>query len=145
MSFYLGITTLTSMNKFITQIAAKQNRRLDNYSKGLMFEQYIVDLFNKHFFYLKQWRKSKKFTSTILSLDHSFPDLEMELVFTGKRKYRFAVECKWRSEFNDGKITWANDSQIHIYRKFQDQTRIPVFVAIGVGGEPSNPEMLFVT
>ena len=28
---------------------------------------------------------------------------------------------------------------------FQDQTRISVFVAIGIGGEPDNPEKLFLT
>lgn len=84
--------------------------------------------------------------SDLISLiDHFNPDLEMELVFTGKQKYRFAVECKWRQDFYDGKINWAEDSQIVSYRMFQDRVRIPVFVAIGIGGEPSAPDKLFVT
>ena len=34
----------------------------------------------------------------------SDPDLEIELLFTGAKKCRFAVECKWRSEFREGRI-----------------------------------------
>ena len=71
--------------------------------------------------------------------------IQMELVFTGARKYRFAIECKWRKEFRDGKIDWARNDQICVYRMFQDQVRIPVFVAIGIGGEPDSPEKLFLT
>jgi hypothetical protein len=69
----------------------------------------------------------------------------LELVFVGARHYRFAVECKWRKEFIAGKIEWAKDKQICVYEDFQHQNRIPVFIAIGIGGEPSNPEKLFVT
>ena len=44
-----------------------------------------------------------------------------------------------------GKIRWADEHQIRSYKMFQYQTRISVFVAIGIGGEPDNPEKLFVT
>lgn len=133
------------MNQIITQTAEKQTKQQDNYYKGQCFEKYIIELFNKEFFNLHKYRKSEKYTNSPLPDDHRNPDIEMELVFKGKRKYKFAVECKWREEFKEGKIKWANDSQICTYRMFQDRVRIPVFIAIGVGGEPSNPEKLFVT
>lgn len=133
------------MNPAFIQTAPKQKSEQDGYEKGQRFEQYVIKLFNEHFFYLKKWRKSQKFTDSSLSIDHWNPDIEMELIFTGVRKYRFAVECKWRQEFKDGKIEWATDAQICAYRIFQDQERIPVFVAIGIGGEPDNPEKLFLT
>jgi hypothetical protein len=133
------------MNQTFTQTTFRQKSELDNYEKGQRFEQFIINLFNEQFFYQKKWRKSEKFTDSSVSIDHWNPDLEMELVFTGVRKYRFAVECKWRKEFRDGKIDWANNDQICAYRMFQDQVRIPVFVAIGIGGEPDSPENLFLT
>src|SRR5688572_30154390 len=118
------------MNRTFTQTASKQEKTEDGYEKGQRFERYIIDLFNKEFFHLKKWRKSERFTNLVVQMDHWNPDLEMELVFTGKRNYRFAVECKWQNKFYDGKIFWANDSKICAYRMFQDRTRIPVFVAI---------------
>ena len=133
------------MNQYTLSTAKKQIIYQDNYDKGKAFEQYIINLFNQHSFHRKKWRKSEKFTDRFSSIDHSNPDLEMELVFTGAKKYRFAVECKWRKEFKAGSMTWANDSQICSYQIFQSQARMPVFVAIGIGGEPSSPEKLFVT
>lgn len=125
--------------------AIKQINYQDNYEKGKAFEQYIINLFNQHSFQWKKWRESKKFTDQFLPTDHYNPDLEMELVFTGAKKYRFAVECKWRKEFKEGTITWASNSQICSYQIFQSQARMPVFIAIGIGGQPSSPEKLFVT
>jgi hypothetical protein len=133
------------MNQILTPTARKQNDAREYYAEGKAFEEYIINLFNDRNFARIKWRASEKFTGTSLPPDHFFPDLEMELVFGRSRKYRFAVECKWRREFRDGIIKWAKDSQICSYRMFQDQVRIPVFVAIGIGGEPSNPEKLFVT
>lgn len=134
------------MNPIVTLETSKQPIEKDGYKKGALFEQFIINLFNEHFFYLKKWRKSQKFTDSSFLIDHRNPDLEMELVFTGVRKYRFAVECKWRKDFReDGKIDWARNDQIAVYRKFQNQTGIPVFVAIGIGGEPDNPKKLFLT
>jgi hypothetical protein len=133
------------MIRTFTQEAPKKKSNQDSYEKGRRFEEFIINLFNEHYFYQKKWRKSEKFTGSSLLIDHWNPDIEMELVFTGVKKYRFAVECKWRSEFKAGKIKWADDSQICAYRMFQDQVRIPVFVAIGIGGEPDNPGKLFLT
>ena len=63
----------------------------------------------------------------------------------GVRNYRFAVECKWKKRFFNGQIEWADRKKVDVYKKFQNDQRAIVFVAIGIGGEPSNPERLFVT
>ena len=81
------------MNRTFTPTVSKLSKKEDGYEKGQRFERYIIDLFNKEFFHLKKWRRSEKF-GTIVPIDHMNPDLEMELVFTGKRNYRFGVECK---------------------------------------------------
>jgi len=131
------------MNRIYTPTATKQQTVQDNFDTGRAFEMYVINLFNEHSFHLKKWRESKKFDDTFSSLEHTYPDLE--LIFKGPKKYQFAVECKWRTEFLNGKIIWATDTQICSYRMFQDRVRIPVFVAIGIGGKPAGPEKLFVT
>ena len=133
------------MNQIAARTTSTNVTQVDNYKKGELFEEYIIKLFNEQFFYLNKWRKSTPYADGQISGDLWNPDIEMELVFSGKKRYRFAVECKWRKEFTDGKIFWARDEQIVSYRIFQDQWRIPVFVAIGIGGAPDNPERLFLT
>lgn len=131
------------MNRTTTQQNFKKVFQSDSFKEGALFEDYIRRLFNERSFHLKKWRKSEKFADNIFLPDHSYPDLEM--IFEGKGKHRFAVECKWRKKFKEGKIKWADDSQIAIYQKYQKEFNIPVFIAIGIGGEASNPEKLFVT
>lgn len=133
------------MSKFYTPSAFPKKVEEDNYEKGRLFEEYIIKLFHGQSFYLKKWRKSQKLDDIYSNIDLLNPDIELELVFTGAKRYRFAVECKWKSRFYNGRIKWAKDHQICAYRIFQDRTRIPVFVAIGIGGEPGNPEKLFLT
>jgi hypothetical protein len=130
------------MNRIITQ-TNKKVETPDSFEKGRLFENYIIELFNKKHFGLVAWRMAQKGIDNSLLIDYSKPDLE--LIFEGKKKYRFAIECKWRQEFRSGKIEWASQNQIRTYKNFEKRYRIEVFVAVGIGGDPSNPEKLFVT
>lgn len=121
----------------------RQPTPINSYEKGQLFEQYIINLFNQNSFELNNWRKSERHKDNVLLKDCANPDLE--LIFGRYKKYRFAVECKWREKFIEGKITWASNYQICSYLDFENRCRIPVFIAIGIGGEPSMPEKLFVT
>jgi hypothetical protein len=114
------------------------------YEQGRLFEEYIKNLFNQDSFKLKRWRKSALIPPDTFISDICYPDLE--LIFVGMNQYSFAVECKWRSKFNDnGKIEWASEEQIAAYLAFERKRAMPVFIAIGVGGTASNPKKLFVT
>jgi hypothetical protein len=113
------------------------------YEEGRLFEDYVKRLFNENSFQLRKWRQSGSIPPDTFILDYSNPDLE--LVFVGKNRYPFAVECKWRSRFYKGKISWATKEQIFMYEEFQRKRAIPVFIAIGIGGTPSHPDRLFVT
>ena len=108
-----------------------------------MFESYITELFNQKKFKLVEWRKSQRTRDTLTLINYSFPDLEV--IFEGRKKHKFAIECKWRKRFKEGKIKWADEEHIRTYEAFEKYYGIPVFVAIGIGGEPSMPEKLFVT
>jgi hypothetical protein len=121
----------------------KRKSLRDNFKTGHQFEKYIASLFNERKFTIKTWRKSQKLNDISKLIEYGEPDLQM--IYIGKKNYRFAVECKWRSRFIDGKITWAEEKQIRKYRKFERTYRIHVFVAIGIGGTASQPEKLFLT
>jgi hypothetical protein len=65
----------------------------------------------------------------------------------GKLRETFAVECKWRKGFVQGRklgLEWATDRQIQNYLNFAQAKGIPVFVIIGVGGEPDDPEEIYI-
>ncbi|HRO45337.1 hypothetical protein [Agriterribacter sp.] len=128
----------------ITSQDQKKSVITDPYEKGYQFEEYITKLFNARRFKLEKWHKSQRIESGLYLTGMSHPDLE--LIFVGRQKYRFAVECKWRKELLNGKVSWVNSyNQITHYKNFQSCNRIPVFIAIGIGGEPSAPERLFLT
>jgi hypothetical protein len=110
--------------------------------KGEQFEQLIVSKFDKRYFTLKEWRSDKGINGRYAESSKN-PDLEFE--FHLKRaKTIFAVECKWRGNYYKGGIEWAKKRQVERYNDFAADRKIPVFVIIGVGGTPNNPNKIFV-
>jgi hypothetical protein len=137
----ISITDATNTPSDNTQ----QDRFEANKKKGDAFENYMIGQFDKKRFKLKEWRSDKraddgKFVESSLN-----PDIEMEYS-DGTHKYRFALECKYRSSFSKtGAIDWASDEQIKRYKKFEQDKGIKVYVAIGVGGTPDKPEQVYFT
>jgi hypothetical protein len=126
-----------------TPRSSSRSAPIDNFEKGREFEKYVKELFNEDSFTVSKWRESKRFDDPFQLEDCGNPDLE--LIFRGRKNYHFAVECKWREKFINGKMIWATDIQLCSYLNFENRFRIPVFIAIGIGGQPSRPEKLFVT
>ena len=110
--------------------------------KGLAFENFVVDHFNKEFFTLKTWQGDKYHNGRYAEANRH-PDMVVTFALSD-RSFTFAVECKWRSEFKDGSLVWATEEQIGIYNKFAEEQKMDVFVAIGVGGESANPSALYI-
>ena len=110
-SYYFGRNP-DPMNSNLPLAASGQKNQPNSYEKGRAFEKYVIDLFNKDSFQLREWHESKKRDGSLYSADLCDPDLVMELVFSGARKYRFAVECKWRQEFRaaefNGPLTYKS-------------------------------------
>ncbi len=113
-----------------------------NSKAGLDFEKYIVKKFDPQYFVIKQWAGDKfvegRYAETTLE-----PDLQLELKL-GKERYPVAVECKWRSEAKDSFIRFASDQQLERYKAFEKQRNMPTFIALGIGGQPDNPESLYI-
>lgn len=92
-------------------------RYRDNFEKGYALEEFITKLFSERGFHVKQWLKAGKRADHLPWADLTNPDLQIELLFTGARKYRFAVKCEWRRECIDGMIKWAEVLQIYNYER----------------------------
>jgi hypothetical protein len=114
----------------------------ENKAKGDAFEAYVVKHFRKKYFTLQEWRGDKYVDGTYAISNH-FPDLEVSFNFKDVNDH-FAIECKWRGYFYNESITWAKDYQIGNYQKYAAKTKLPVYVVIGVAGEPSSPEEIYV-
>ncbi len=118
---------------------------LSSVEKGRMFEEWAVKRFRRDVFIIKEWR-GDKFVEGIYAESSTYPDLEIEFHLRDARE-RFAVECKWRGQWEFGAkpfLIWANDQQIINYQEFARTRAIPVFIVIGVGGQPDRPAEVFI-
>jgi hypothetical protein len=125
--------------------SAKGAEPLKPGDKGTEFEKWVVQRFSRDFFKIKEWR-GDKYVDGSYAASSLNPDLEIEF-YMGEIRKPFAVECKWRQGYEQGVkpyIEWASDRQIENYRNFAQTKAVPVFVIIGIGGEPNNPADVFV-
>ena len=127
-------TSSTSSKDEIVEDSSKE--------KGIRFEKYILHKFNLRFFKVKEWR-GDKFTNGIYAESTKYPDIEIEFSLRDSKTI-FAVESKWRSGYFKNGIQWARKEQIYNYKRYSEKNNIPVFVVIGVGKNPENPEDAFV-
>ena len=111
--------------------------------KGREFEDYVLELFDVREggdFVLKEWQGDKTL-GDVCPENNRYPDF----VFSYQQSHCFAVECKWRERLtaNIEKDLFSSD-KLAIYQQFADERQMPVFIVLGVGGEPCQPELLYV-
>ena len=113
----------------------------EDFLKGLEFEDFVLELFNLHDdkgVVLKEWQGDKTL-GDICPESNRHPDFVFE--YQGKG---FAVECKWREKLpHDLSRDILSEEKVSIYQKFSTERNIAVFIVLGVGGEPSNPKLLY--
>lgn len=120
--------------------------------KGDMFENYVIQKFDRRYFVLKDMR-SDKGVNGFYPESNSYPDLTLEYK---PAKQRFAVECKWRQHWQtrsngNAFINWAGGTtkekglqKIQNYLNYASTHDMPVFVVIGIGGTAARPKDLYV-
>jgi hypothetical protein len=109
--------------------------------KGDDFEKFVVKKFNQKYFTLKEWT-SDKFIDGVYAENTLGPDLVYQFSL-GDISEGLAIECKWRRKLYDN-FDVVTTQQIKNYRKFENEKNIPVFLVIGLGGEPSSPEQFYI-
>lgn len=108
---------------------------------GRDFEQFVITRFDNREYRLIEWRSDKFIHGWGGPESSRAPDILMEHIASGDR---FAIECKFRSRASGNRLVWARPDQLDTYREYEVAQKIPVYVAIGLGGNPSEPENLFI-
>lgn len=126
--------------------------RLSAKQKGNLFERFVVaKLLPSDGFTIKSWRSDKAIRvpdadggqTLIFAEDARDPDLEVSFIKSStSRPFTFFIECKYRSSWRGGKIDFS--SCVPRYAEFAACKHRKVFLALGVGGEPSSPAELYM-
>jgi hypothetical protein len=113
-----------------------------NKKNGDDFEKFVVQKFDTKYFNIIEWA-GDKYVNGIYADTTPHPDLLLKFSFKGKIT-EFSVECKWRQKLYMNGIEIGSKKQLERYRDFEKIKKIPVFIAIGIGGNGSNPEQLYI-
>lgn len=137
-------TIIADIESKMAEMAIPYETQLVDFNKksGDDFEKFVVQKFNPEYFRLKEWA-GDKYVNGIYAETTLQPDLLLEFRLKGKTS-EFAVECKWRSDFKRGGIEFATIDQYNRYIEFGRNRNVPVFIVIGVGGQPDNPRYFYV-
>ena len=114
----------------------------DDLIKGREFENYLISLFdipNNKRIRIKEWRGDKSLPG-VYPENNSAPDFLFEC-----NGQLFAVECKWRNHLPqkiDDNLLTPERQQFFI--QYAKERNITVFLLLGVGGFPSDPDRLYL-
>ncbi len=114
----------------------KEVQKISNKEKGEMFEAYIVEKFNKKYYRLMDWTSDKITFNGTYAKSNLKPDLTIQEIKSGTFFY---VECKYRSKDN----IFIMEQQLKRYRAYGASQK-NVFIIIGTGGTPNEPENLYI-
>ncbi len=105
--------------------------------KGDNFEAYVLGRFSAKFFTLNSWA-GDKYAQGRFDEKTQQPDLQFTLNLQDTA-VPLAVECKYRSSFNNGWVQVAKQEQLERYKAFSKKDNIPTYMALGVGGTAGAP------
>lgn len=138
-----SILLYTYQNDTVVEVEHSNPSTLTPVEKGQFFEEFIINSFDNKEYALEE-RVNDQTTREHICERSMYPDLVFRKRST---QHRFAVECKYRSAFNEYKneasIEWAKERNITNYNKFAREKNIDVVIVIGIGGAPNNPDELY--
>lgn len=113
--------------------------------KGREFEDFVLEMFDlgeSRAYSLIEWRSDKS-NGDIAPVSNTYPDFVIEYRKDNLKK-RFAVECKWRASIPRFGKSILTAEQIERYQNYARETNMNVNIVLGIGGEPSMPEELYI-
>ena len=113
-----------------------------NKKQGDDFEKFVVQKFNKKYYRIKEWA-GDKYVNGVYAETTTQPDILIEKE-TKNESAEFWVECKWRKNTNGKGVQFASEEQFKRYKNYEESRKIPVFIALGIGGKGKKPEQLYV-
>ena len=88
---------------------------------------------------LLEWRGDKSIAG-VFPESNRYPDFVISL----DHRKKVALECKWRKKLPTSlKKEVFSPERIELFKSYSDDTSISIWFIIGVGGEPSAPELLY--
>ena len=117
----------------------EKSEQTNNTSKGKgdAYEDFVVNLLADWRLKLLDRTQDAVSSAGVVAESCKNPDLHVQQK-RGERDIDYYLECKYHSNWNDGKVTF-DDWQLDRYRQFQRDNRRKVIIALGVGGTPSSP------
>lgn len=133
-----GAAPETPVAKPETSVAEPEKPAVDqSKAKGAAFEDFVVNLLADWRLKLLDRTQDAVSTAGVVAESCKNPDLHVQQK-RGKGEIDYYLECKYRSHWKDGAVTFE-DWQLNRYRQFQRDNRRKVVLALGVGGSPSAP------
>jgi hypothetical protein len=128
------------INNYFDFLRYWSQEKNNNFAKGILFENYVIERFPEEYFEIIEYTpkmmdlKNRNISSKIR------PDFMLREYNSGESFY---IECKYRSKIEP--YDTVNPKQIEGYKSFKknDQNNNDIFIILGVGGTPENPEKLF--
>lgn len=113
----------------------------DSFKKGELFEKFVEDeLFQATDYVLVHRTNTYDQNEARYAEDTLRPDFKFRCKNTAQEFY---VEAKYRTGFNaDNKIEVISYTQIERFKVIQEKENIPIYIAIGYGGIPNNPDSI---
>ena len=115
----------------------------DEVLKGREFEDYVLELLDiahNDRLTLKEWRGDKSLPG-VYPESNSAPDFVFEYDVKP-----FAVECKWRSHLpKDIEKELLPVERMASFQQFSTERHMPVYLLLGIGGLPNDPDCLYFT
>jgi hypothetical protein len=107
-----------------------------SFKKGGKFEHYTASLFPpSHYELLHRTPEFREeFSEECLLPDFKFKDK--------KTGFEFYVEAKYRKAIYGDKLEWCDREQLYRYKEYDKEA--PVFIMIGLEGNPADPEYVFL-
>ena len=125
------MSTIAELLEAIKNVITKP----DTFKKGDEFEEYVQKVLfpNSNFILLQQTHDYIANKNRYIESSKE-PDFKFRSRIEGKD---FFVEAKYRSGFHNGVIDWCKPFQLRRYQIMDNI--IPVYIAMGIGGQPKEP------
>jgi len=126
----------------ITKAIKDEISKPSSFVKGEAFEDYVRKVVFPSDYYKLINRTHNYSTNNEDYVENSLlPDFELECLDTNRR---FHVEVKYRKGVfnNQDKLEWCKPFQLRRYKEIDK--RQPVFLVLGIGHNPKNPDEVFV-
>lgn len=130
-----------SQKPIAQQKAEETPQDLTAKEKGNAFEAYVADILKGSGIRIKQWNQGTVTESGAMGENALNPDFFVEQPY-GNNSLTYWLECKWRKNLS-GKYSFP-PAQFERYKKTQHDSKRKVLIIFGFGGEPGNPDSVYI-